>query len=137
MPEVSGGRHTTNIQDGPKAQRVVVVEDDASMRHALERILRLGGFEPVIFVSAEKFLEAGAADGAACMVFDVHLPGLTGFELRERLARKGPQAPVIFITAYDEPESRQKAGRAGAAAYLTKPFSGHDLVAAVARAVAA
>jgi FixJ family two-component response regulator len=118
------------------ARRIVVVEDDASMSCAIERILRLAGFAPQTFDSAEKMLEAEAAAGTACFVFDVHLPGLTGFELRERMARSGAQAPVIFITAFDEPRSRRLAERAGAVGYFTKPFSGHELVAAVARAVA-
>jgi FixJ family two-component response regulator len=121
----------------PGTRQVIVVEDDASMSQALERILRLGGFAPRTFASAEALLAAGDAAGAACLVLDVHLPGLTGFELRERLARSGSCTPVIFITAHDEPGSRQRAERAGAAAFLTKPFSGHALVDAVARAVAA
>jgi FixJ family two-component response regulator len=120
-----------------QGRRVVVVEDDASMSTAIARILRLAGFAPETFDSAEKMLDAGAAAGAACLVFDVHLPGLTGFELRETLSRDGKQPPVIFITAYDEPRSRSQAARAGAVAFLTKPFSGHALVAAVTRAVAA
>jgi FixJ family two-component response regulator len=122
---------------GTESRRIVVVEDDASMSHAIDRILRLAGFAPQTFDSAEKMLESGAAAGAACLVFDVHLPDITGFELRERMASAGKQPPVIFITAYDEPESRSQAERAGAAAYLLKPFSGHDLIAAVRRAVAA
>jgi FixJ family two-component response regulator len=124
------------VPDQPKARCVVVVvEDDASMSSAIERILRLAGYAPRTFDSAESMLEAGAAAGADCLIFDVHLPGLTGFELRERVARAGRLPPVIFITAYDEPESRELAARAGAG-YLVKPFPGRDLVAAVGRAVA-
>lgn len=117
--------------------RVVLVDDDASMSHALVRILRLGGYVPVTFDSAEALLEAGGARDAACLVFDVHLPGLTGFELYERLASTGALPPAIFITAYDEPESRSQAEALGAAGYFTKPFSGYELVAAIARAIAA
>jgi FixJ family two-component response regulator len=120
-----------------QARRVVVVEDDASMSHAIGRILRLAGFAPQTFDCAERMLDSGAANGADCLVFDVHLPGITGFELHERMTRAGKQPPVIFITAYDEPESRGQAERAGAAAYLLKPFSGHELIAAVRRAVSA
>lgn len=118
-----------------KSGRIVLVDDDASMSHALERMLRLAGFAPDIYDSAEALLEARGASDADCLVLDVHLPGLTGFELYERLRREGPQPPVIFITAYDEPESRDHAGQAGAAAYFAKPFSGKDLVAAVRRAI--
>ena len=116
-------------------RRVVVVDDDASMSQALERILRLGGYAPITFSSAEALLEAGAAQRADCLVLDIHLPGLSGFELYARLATMGAQPPVIFMTAYDEPETRGEANSAGAAAYFTKPFSGNDLVAAIKQAI--
>lgn len=113
----------------------MVVEDDASMSQALERILRLGGYAPITFSSAEALLEADGVAHAVCLVFDVHLPGLNGFELHERLRRRGAQPPVIFITAYDEPEARSQAETAGAAAYMAKPFSGNELVKAITRAI--
>jgi FixJ family two-component response regulator len=110
---------------------VVVVDDDASMLQALARILRLGGYETLTFNSAEAMLESRSAASAAVLVFDVHLPGLSGFELYERLIAMGTRAPVIFITAYDEPDTRHQAQAAGAAGFFTKPFSGRDLVTAV------
>jgi FixJ family two-component response regulator len=105
------------------------------MSNALVRMLKLAGYTPRTYASAEALLEARNAGEAACLVLDVHLPGLTGFELYEQLRRQGRMPPVIFITAYDEPESRDQAGSAGAAAFFTKPFSGNDLVAAVRRAI--
>ena len=116
---------------------IVVVDDDSSMLQALERILRLGVYKTLTYPSAEALLESSSAWRAACLVFDVHLPGLTGFELYEHLARLGTQPPVIFITAYDEPEARDQARAAGAAAFFTKPFSGRELVAAIGRALGA
>ena len=113
---------------------MIVVEDDKSMSQALERLLRIAGYTPRTFPSAEHLIEDGCAAHAAYLVFDVQLPGMTGFELRERLVRQGNRAPVIFITAYDEPETRTEAGRAGALAYLTKPFAGRDLIDAISRA---
>lgn len=107
------------------------------MLQALARILRLGGYEPLTFASAEAMLESGSAARAICLVLDIHLPGLTGFELYERLAGMGTPAPVIFITAYDEPESRDQAQAAGAFGFFTKPFSGNDLVAAIGRMLSA
>src|SRR5215831_9332315 len=98
-------------------QSVVIVEDDPSMRQALGRILRVAGYAPLAYESAEAFMEDKSATGATCMIFDVQLPGITGFELRDRLARDGRDVPVIFITAYDEPDARQRASRAGAVAY--------------------
>ena len=115
-------------------QLVIIVEDDQSMSQALERLLRIAGYTARSFPSAEELLEADAAADAACLILDVQLPGMTGFELREQLARRGHTPPVIFITAYDEPESRLEADRASAVAYFTKPFAGRDLLEAVQRA---
>jgi FixJ family two-component response regulator len=103
------------------------------MLQALARILRLGGYSPLTFPSAEAMLESSSAGSVACLVLDVHLPGLTGFELYERLTGMGTRVPVIFITAYDEPESRDQAVSAGAAAFFTKPFSGRELLATIGR----
>ena len=116
----------------PQTQPVVIVEDDSGMSNALARILRLAGFAPVAFASAEAFLQSDQCADAGCFIFDVHLPGLSGFQLQQRLFARGNRAPVIFITAYDEPESREQAMRAGAAACLIKPFAGHTLVKQVA-----
>ena len=92
------------------AQQVVIVEDDCGMRQALGRLLRLAGYAPLAYESAEAFMDDGGARRAAtCLILDVQLPGISGFELRERLARDGRAVPVIFVTAYDEPETRQHA----------------------------
>jgi FixJ family two-component response regulator len=115
--------------------RVVVVDDDPSMRQALERILRAGGFEPLVFSSAEDAIDAGAGDEADCFVFDVFLPGLGGFDLCRRLAGSDTATPVIFITARDEPAVRAEAEKLGATAYLPKPFAGRTLLNAVTDAL--
>ena len=115
-------------------RRVVIVENDHGMRQALGRFLRIAGYSPLAYESAEAFMDDRSAPGATCLILDVQLPGITGFELRERLARDGMQVPVIFITAYDEPEARDRAAESGAVAYLTKPFAGRDLIDAVMRA---
>jgi FixJ family two-component response regulator len=112
---------------------VVVVEDDASMGQAIERILRAGGFSAVVFASAEAALAAGAATTAGCLVLDIHLPGMSGIDLYRRLAPRGDEVSAIFITAHDEPAVREAAERMGS--YLAKPFSGRALLEAVARAL--
>jgi FixJ family two-component response regulator len=114
---------------------IVVVEDDASMSQAIERILRAGGFTAKTFASAETALAAGAAATADCLVLDIQLPGMSGFELYQRLACGGVDFPVIFITAHDEPRIRDEAARMGAWDYLPKPFSGRTLLQAVAQAI--
>jgi FixJ family two-component response regulator len=106
------------------------------MRRAIERLLHAAGYATQAFASAEAVLETGAGNRAACLVLDVHLPGLSGFDLRARLEAAGAKPPVVFITAHDESQWRDAAGRAGAIAYLLKPFAGHELLDAVARAVA-
>jgi len=114
---------------------VVVVEDDASMLQAIQRLLQAGGFLARTFSSAEALLQSNATAGAACFVFDIHLPGLSGVELRQRLLETGVGQPVIFITAQDEPSTREAAGRCGAVACLIKPFAGRSLLDAVRRAM--
>jgi DNA-binding response OmpR family regulator len=113
---------------------IVVVEDDASMSQALERILRAGGFAADAYASAEDALEAAAL--ADCLVLDIHLPGMSGFELYRQLTLSGKELPVIFITAHDEPAVREEAQRlAGSGSYLPKPFSGRALLDAITLAL--
>lgn len=116
---------------------VVVVEDDAGMRKALERLLRAGGLKAVLFSSAEALLGTDAAASAACLVLDIHLPGLSGFELRRRLTDLGHQQPVIFITAVDDESARDEARRLQCIAYFRKPFEGAALLEAIGRALEA
>ncbi|HTS20243.1 MAG TPA: response regulator [Casimicrobiaceae bacterium] len=114
---------------------VIVVEDDPSVSQALERILRLGGLRPVTYPSAEALLVRNGVVNAVCLILDVQLPGLSGFALRDQLSAKGALPPVIFITAFDEPDARARADRAGAAAFLTKPFSGKALLETIHKSV--
>src|SRR5262249_26345420 len=105
------------------------------MRKAIKRILRAGGFESVVFPSAEAALEAEAASTANCLVLDIRLPGMSGFELYQRLGLGGSELPVIFVTAHDEPAVRKEAERLGASSFLSKPFPGRMLLDAVAQAL--
>jgi FixJ family two-component response regulator len=88
-----------------------------------------------MFASAEAALEAGVAPAADCLVLDIHLPGMSGFELYERLAPDGEELPAIFITAHDEPSFRERAAKLGASRYHPKPFSGRTLLNAVTQAI--
>jgi len=117
----------------PQQQKsfVVIVEDDAGMRKALERLLRVAGYEPASFSSAEAFLAAAGSDLPACLVLDIHLPGLSGFELHRRLTASGYEPPVIFITAQDEESAREEARQLGCSAYFRKPFAGTALLEAI------
>ena len=112
-------------------QSIVVVEDDAGMSKAIGRLLRAAGCHAVLFPSAEALLGTDAADAASCLVLDIHLPGLSGFELRRRLTTSGHEPPVIFITAHDEPSTRHEAEGLGCTAYFRKPFDGNALLEAI------
>lgn len=120
--EVVAGQH----------QSIVVVEDDPGMKKAIERLLRAAGFQPVSFASAEDLLQTEAANTAACLVLDIHLPGLSGLELGRLLIGSGHAKPVIFITGQDEPSVRDEARRLECA-YLPKPFEGKALLDAIRR----
>ena len=115
-------------------QSIVVVEDDAGMSKAIARLLRAAGFQPMSFASAEELLQTEAVDSAACLVLDIHLPGLSGMELRRLLVTSGRAKPVIFITGQDEAPLRDEARRLGCA-YFRKPFEGSALLAAIRAAV--
>jgi FixJ family two-component response regulator len=114
---------------------VAVVDDDDSFGRAIGRLLRAAGFEPVGYCSAEAFLEDTARTPPDCLVLDIHLGGASGLDLRRHLTALGSPIPVIFVTAHDEPSTREEAQRAGCSAYLRKPVSGHLLISAITEAV--
>jgi len=111
--------------------KVLVVEDDDSMREAIDTLLEAGGIEPVLYASAEALLADGAGAGSVCIVSDLKLPGMSGLELLAELRQRGGWPPVILITAHDSEALRAQAMRQGVAAYLAKPFLGSALLAAI------
>jgi FixJ family two-component response regulator len=121
----------------PEEQRngVVVVEDDASVSRAIQRLLDADGFSAIAFPSAEALLKTRAVTTAACLILDIGLPGLSGFELYQQLLEAGAKLPVIFITGGDRPSGAKQARKLGAIAYLLKPFPEQELVDAVTRAL--
>ena len=102
------------------------------MRKSLERLLRAKGYGTASFASAEDFLQ-GASEGALALVLDIHLPGMSGIELRRHLLAARPRLPVIFITAFDDEGLRVEALASGCIAYLIKPFDTHHLIEALER----
>ena len=110
---------------------ISVVDDDESMRRTVSRIVRSGGLEAVTYGSAEEFLERGGAVGSACLILDFNLPGISGVDLQERLNRSGSHVPIIFISADADEPTRERALRAGAVDFLSKPFSVSSLLDAV------
>src|SRR5262245_53278419 len=105
------------------ARAVAVIDDDASVRRALQRLLQSAGFAVDTFATAREFLDAADWAQTACVVLDIHLPGMSGFELQEYLAVSGVPIPIVFITALDDVSTRERVQRAGAVGYLRKPFT--------------
>ena len=112
--------------------RVLIVEDDESMRQAIERLLGAAGIESRAYLSAEALLANGAAAHASCIVSDLKLPALSGLEMLDEIRARGWQPPLILITAHDTPGLRTEAVRHGVASYLVKPFRGTALLDAIA-----
>ena len=110
---------------------VFVVEDDASMRNALNNLLRSVGLEAKLFASAQEFLESARPDVASCLVLDVRLPGLSGLDLQKELSAADVHIPIIFITAHGDIPMSVRAMKAGAVEFLTKPFRDQDLLDAI------
>ena len=113
---------------------VAVVDDDQSVRRSFARLLRAAGIQPVTYGSAEAFLADVKRPKFDCVVLDVQLGGMSGIELGEVLvAAADHHAPIVYITAHDDPETRAKAEAAGCAAYFLKNDSGADVLAAIRR----
>ncbi len=114
--------------------RIAIVDDDDAVRKALGRVLRCYGAQVVAFASGEDFLATLPGEWYDCAILDLHLPGITGFQVQGRLNGVRSQLPVILITAFDDDETRARALELGAAAFFHKPFECGSLVAAVAAA---
>jgi FixJ family two-component response regulator len=113
---------------------VAVVDNEPSMRRSIVRLLGVNGFAARDYPSAEAFLDCRAASEAACLVLDVHLDGMSGFELGRRLKASGSQLPVIFITAADDEATESRAMELGCIAFLQKPFAPNALIGLIAKA---
>ena len=110
--------------------KVIVIDDDPSVLKGLARVLRMAGFDPVVFDCAENFENEGDIGEACCLVIDIHLKGKSGLELRQTL---GNQLPVIFITASDSDAIMAAACQAGCIAFLRKPFPAKSLIDPIKR----
>jgi FixJ family two-component response regulator len=114
---------------------VFVVDDDHLFRRSTERLVRVAGWNVQSFASASDFLKNPRPEGPACLVLDVHMPGLSGMDLQQELARMELNIPIIFITGRGDIPMSVRAIKAGAMEFLAKPFRGPVLIAAIRSAI--
>jgi FixJ family two-component response regulator len=110
---------------------ISVVDDDESVRESLPDLLREFGFASQVFASAEEFLSSGYVDQTGCLILDIAMPGMTGPELQQELARRRKSIPIVFITAHGDQTVRPYLLRQGAIECLFKPFSEAALLGAL------
>lgn len=115
---------------------VFIVDDDASVRKGLERLVRSVGLRGKTFASAPEFLQCAASDSPSCLVLDVRMPEVSGLALQETLATAGHRIPIIFITGHGDIAMSVRAMKAGAVDFLPKPFNDQDLLEAIQEAIA-
>ena len=114
---------------------VAIVDDDELFRRSIERLVRSAGFRVETFGSAEDFLERGDLDRTACAILDMKLPGMNGLDLQQRLITRPTPIPIVFVSAHDEAVMQANALRAGALAFLKKPFDNSTLLDALDRSI--
>src|SRR5262245_12124817 len=114
---------------------VAIVDDDELFRRSIERLVRSAGFTVAAYGSAEEFLERADLDRTACAILDMKLPGMSGLELQQRLIAMPAPIPIVFVTAHDEATVQANALRAGAVAFLRKPFDNSTLLDALNRSI--
>jgi FixJ family two-component response regulator len=114
---------------------IFIVDDDPSVRRSLMRVVKSAGYAAEEFASAREFLVRAPSGGPCCVVLDVRMPGLTGLDVQEALARPGHRMPIVFITGHGDISMSVKAMKGGAVDFLTKPFDVESLLEAIERAV--
>jgi FixJ family two-component response regulator len=128
LQSIRSALHEFNGELGVAGNLISIIDDDESVRRTTTRLIESFGFRAVAFDSAEKFLSSHHLNDPGCLIVDVRMPGMNGLQLQSQLAAAGCRIPIIFITAYDDKESRRRAMQAGAIAFLGKPFSDEQLL---------
>ena len=126
---------TGSVTANTPPRRISIVDDDASIREALKSLMRSARFDVEAFASAEEFLASERLSDTACLILDVTLPGMSGFELQNRLNSERRAIPIIFITAQVDEASRQRALKGGAVEFLGKPVRREPLFKAIQSAI--
>jgi FixJ family two-component response regulator len=119
------------VTEKTRPRHISIVDDDASIREALKSLMRSVRFSADAFGSAEEFLASERVNNTACLILDVYLPGMNGFELQSQMKTEGRAIPIIFITAHSDEGSRQRALKGGAVDFLSKPVRREALLKAI------
>jgi FixJ family two-component response regulator len=130
----AGKRRPQNVSVGTNkgaTKPVAIVDDDASLCRSLSRLLRLAGYEPQSFCSAEDFLADAERARFACVLADIQLGGMSGLQMHRAMQARGDSLPVIFITAHDEPAARGEAALSGCAGFFSKTDDGMRILDAI------
>jgi FixJ family two-component response regulator len=118
-----------------QTKSVAIVDDDDSLRSAIQDLLEAIGVSAKAFSSAEEFLNSGQQHHTTCLIADIRMPGMSGLELQAKLNADGCRIPTIFITAHGDEKMRLQALRAGAVEFLSKPFNDEALIESVRAAL--
>ncbi len=133
---LSGSRiHALSLPMSNEAPIVFVVDDDISVREALEALIRHEGWRPKVFDSAEGFLTCPRSAVPSCLILDVNLPDLNGLDVQQRIAADRSETPIIFLTGHGDVPMTVRAMKAGATEFLTKPFDYDALLSAIRSAI--
>jgi FixJ family two-component response regulator len=115
----------------PRIPLISVIDDDDALRSSLENLIRSVGFRAQGFSSAEVFLRSNQVPETGCLILDVRMPGMSGLELQRQMVLADSQMPIIFVTAHENDDWRTQALKAGAVAFLYKPFYEEELLNAI------
>jgi len=118
-----------------ESSRISILDDDASVRRALDRLCKSAGYLVNSYESAEDFLEALRGDKTDCLILDVHLPGCSGLQLQADLIANDKRFPIIFVTAFEDDQARSQALRNGAVDFLRKPLDSERLLVMIQQAL--
>jgi FixJ family two-component response regulator len=118
-----------------KSLVISIIDDDPSVREATQSLIRSLGYDAQVFASAEEYLRSERLNDSSCLITDLHMPGMSGTDLQDRLIAGGYQIPIIFVTAYYEDRIRDQVMDAGAFGFLRKPFNDESLIACLDKAL--
>ncbi|HVU42768.1 MAG: response regulator [Xanthobacteraceae bacterium] len=114
---------------------ISIIDDDPSVREATQSLIRSLGYDAQVFASAEEYLQSERLSDSSCLITDLHMPGMSGTDLQDRLIADGYQIPIIFVTAYYEDRTRDRVMDAGAFGFLRKPFNDESLIECLDKAL--